>query len=396
MLELRHLDPRLGRWAATERLLPSSVEDVDRDRAMQKWAHLLLRRYGIVSREALKLEAGAPKWKDLRRAFVRLELLAEARRGFFVEGLSGEQYAYPQAVESLREAKLRQPDTNRRRPWGHVEVAPADSAMVVVNMCDPANPFNRLFPLLTQSGEELRSQRIPQIYLVLEAGRPLLRYAGHITVLVDLTRERAEMALAALLSLVDQPAPMSPHTEIQVRDWNGHPIDVSSARHLLLKLGFVPVSNRWKGFVYDGVARPDPQAVSEAEQHIPDIFEHVGKEKAPVQYDAEWIISRSNEAIRPKVRELLGFLQQELPSECEIVYDPRWFKVHYRGLKCMWSHIQQRQVNLHIAHRGWVPPIQIRADTDLASADFTSGFSSQFDRSRQAIDEVLAKKRQLG
>ena len=58
----------------------------------------------------MKREVCAPPWAELRRAFIKLELLGEVRRGFFVEGLSGEQYAYPEAVEALRAAKLRQPD----------------------------------------------------------------------------------------------------------------------------------------------------------------------------------------------------------------------------------------------------------------------------------------------
>jgi ATP-dependent Lhr-like helicase len=395
MLELRNLDPRLGRWAPTERLLPATVEQVDRDEAMLKWAHLLLRRYGIVSREMLKQEAGAPKWRDLRRALIKLELLGKTRRGFFVEGLSGEQHAYPEAIEALREAKLRHPEPNGVAPWGQGTAGDdvqAEEPMVLLNLTDPANPFNGLFPLLSQSGEEIRCQRMPQVYLVLQAGQPLLRYAGQITVLVDLTRARAEQALKALMSLVDRPAPVHAHKEIRVRDWNGHPIDVSSARHLLLRLGFVPVSNRWKGFVYDGISRPDPEAVTEAEGHISDVFEHVGKEEAPVEYNAEWIISRSNKDIRPKVQELIEYLQEALPEECDLVYQPRGFVVRYRGLKSIMPHIQQEQINLHIAHRGWVPPIQIRPDTDLRGAEFVAKFSAQFERTRAAIDAILDKR----
>jgi hypothetical protein len=391
MLELRRLDPRLGRWAPTERLLPETVGQVDNDKAMLNWAHLLLRRHGIVSREMLKFEAGAPKWKGLRRALVKLELLGKARRGYFVEGLSGEQYAYPEAVEALRAAKLRHPESNGDMPWGRAgtDNGLADEPMVLVNLTDPANPFSGLFPLLSQSGEEIRCQRMPQVYLVLQAGQPLLRYAGHITVLVDLTRERMERALRALLSLVDRPAPMHPHREIRIRDWNGHPIDVSSARHLLLKLGFVQVSDRWKGFVYDGVSQSTPEAVAEGEKRIPEIFEHVGKEEAPVEYNAKWIIARSSEAIRPQVQELIEFLQETLPEECDLVYRPRGFLVRYRGLKCIGPYIQQKQINVHISHRGWVRPIQIQPDTDLGGEEFTSRFSVQFERVRRAIDATL-------
>ena len=57
--------------------------------------------------------------------------------------------------------------------------------MIALNACDPANPFGSLFPATTQGGEEIKFLRVPQKYLVLQAGRPLLLYEGRIKLLVD-------------------------------------------------------------------------------------------------------------------------------------------------------------------------------------------------------------------
>jgi hypothetical protein len=326
---------------------------------------------------------------------VRLELLGKVRRGFHVGGLSGEQYAYPKAIEDLHEAKLRQPEAEarRNRRGEMISSLSSDEPMIVLNVCDPANPFGAFFTTTTQSGEDVRYIRVPQKYLVLQYGWPVLLYEENVKVLVDLTKERAERAVAALQQLIDRPAPANPHQELSVRGWNGHPIDVSPARHLLTKLGFLPVDNRWKGYVYDRVHRPTVQEIAQAEPQIPAVLEHWGKEAAPVEYNAEWIVSRSHADIRDKVRELIGFLERTLPPQCEIVYQPRQFQVRYRGFRCMHPYIQRKQIYLQITHKGWTRGLQIRPDTDLDSPTFLAQVQGRLDRVRKQVDELIESRR---
>ena len=63
---------------------------------------MLLARYGVLFRDLLQREANAPKWRDLLRMLRRLEARGEVRGGRFVQGFNGEQFALPEAVESLR------------------------------------------------------------------------------------------------------------------------------------------------------------------------------------------------------------------------------------------------------------------------------------------------------
>ncbi len=75
------------------------------DAAHESAARMLLCRYGILFRDLLERESNAPKWRDLLNILRRLEARGEIRGGRFVSGFSGEQYALPEAVDSLREAK---------------------------------------------------------------------------------------------------------------------------------------------------------------------------------------------------------------------------------------------------------------------------------------------------
>ena len=68
--------------------------------------HALLRRYGVVFWKLLQREAAwLPPWRDLLRVLRRLEARGDIRGGRFVAGVSGEQFALPEAVKALRDAR---------------------------------------------------------------------------------------------------------------------------------------------------------------------------------------------------------------------------------------------------------------------------------------------------
>ena len=95
-----------GRWSLfTEdehRELTAPERAREEEGALAAAARMLLARYGVVFRDLLQREANAPKWRDLVRMLRRLEARGEIRGGRFVHGFSGEQFALPEAVESLR------------------------------------------------------------------------------------------------------------------------------------------------------------------------------------------------------------------------------------------------------------------------------------------------------
>ncbi len=120
-----------GRWTLTRRTHPlppplagegrgggqaagaasaGGVKGVDAD-TLDHIARTLLRRYGVVCWRVLEREAPwLPPWRDLLRVYHRLEARGEIRGGRFIAGLSGEQFALPEAIAALRQMRKRAPD----------------------------------------------------------------------------------------------------------------------------------------------------------------------------------------------------------------------------------------------------------------------------------------------
>jgi ATP-dependent Lhr-like helicase len=87
---------------------PPGKPDAD---ALEHVARVLLRRYGVVCWRLLAHEAEwLPPWRELLRVCQRLEARGEIRGGRFIAGISGEQFALPEAIAALRSVRQRAPD----------------------------------------------------------------------------------------------------------------------------------------------------------------------------------------------------------------------------------------------------------------------------------------------
>ena len=97
-----------GRWSLVHRT-GTATGMVDQSENIEAVAWVLLRRYGVVFRRMLTREAAwLPPWHALLRAYRRLEAQGHIRGGRFVAGVSGEQYALPDAVGALRSVRKRE------------------------------------------------------------------------------------------------------------------------------------------------------------------------------------------------------------------------------------------------------------------------------------------------
>jgi ATP-dependent helicase Lhr and Lhr-like helicase len=91
-----------GRWGLA-RKTSGKGQVANEAEALEQVADILLRRYGVVFRRVLEREADwLPPWHALLRVFRRLEAQGRIRGGRFVAGMSGEQYALPDAVSAMR------------------------------------------------------------------------------------------------------------------------------------------------------------------------------------------------------------------------------------------------------------------------------------------------------
>jgi len=130
-----------GRWATLRRVEAAAAGDAQTQTAprpapldperLEYVANVLLRRYGVVCWQLLTREAPwLPPWRDLLRVLHRLEARGQVRGGRFVTGLSGEQFALPEAVALLREVRRRE----------------RSGAVVCVAATDPLNLVGTLLP----------------------------------------------------------------------------------------------------------------------------------------------------------------------------------------------------------------------------------------------------------
>jgi ATP-dependent Lhr-like helicase len=96
-----------GRWSLlrTDIVSPTSgngAESSARDGAIEQFARVFLHRYGVVFRRLLERESLPVTWYELVRIYRRWEARGEIRGGYFVGGISGEQFALPEAIGLLR------------------------------------------------------------------------------------------------------------------------------------------------------------------------------------------------------------------------------------------------------------------------------------------------------
>jgi ATP-dependent helicase Lhr and Lhr-like helicase len=207
--------------------LDAGIDAGARNRA---WAELLLERHGIVTRELVRAEGIAGGFAALYPALSALETIGTARRGYFVEGLGGAQFALPGAVERLRE-----PDAG-------------EAHAVVLATADPAQLYGGAltWPEGAGDGTPQRAEGRPAGhnparrsggYVVLVGGRPVVSVetGGH-SMRVHDDRDPAvvDKALGALAAAVREG--QVPRLAIEKID--GESVIASRHERSLIELGF--------------------------------------------------------------------------------------------------------------------------------------------------------------
>jgi ATP-dependent Lhr-like helicase len=179
-----------GRWSLVEADLPSAaIGATDRARAL---AAALLERHGIVTREAVRGEGHPGGFAGVYPVLRALEEVGRARRGYFVAGLGGAQFALPGAVDRLR------------APAG-----PGPGAgTLVLAATDPANAYGIALPWPVPESPERHAtaRRVAGAYVVLLDGLASLyleRGGRGLVALRPLDGTWEERAVTALGTLVD-------------------------------------------------------------------------------------------------------------------------------------------------------------------------------------------------
>ena len=146
-------------------------------------ARILLKRYGVVFKRLLEREGITVPWRELLRVYHRLEARGEIRGGRFVAGISGEQFALPEAVGLVRSIRR----------------APALENMISISAADPLN----LVGVITPGGRIAAHSANRVLY---RDGAPIAVLEGNETrYLVELSRTAEWQAKAALLRKATPP-----------------------------------------------------------------------------------------------------------------------------------------------------------------------------------------------
>jgi ATP-dependent Lhr-like helicase len=216
----RHGPRPEGRWS----LLPWGRPDPEAHAIFQ--ASLLLQRYGVVARELALLDPWLLPWRVLYEVLSRMELAGEVRRGYFVEGLSGAQFALPEAARQLQDLGL--PST-------------AAAPVVLLHSLDPANLYGSGAPLdipLLDGGTRSFVRR-PGNWLTIRAGRPVLlveQQGKRLTALASASREDVAAAVACLPAILERG---EGRHKVTVEEWNRQPVTASEGCAPLEAAGFV-------------------------------------------------------------------------------------------------------------------------------------------------------------
>jgi ATP-dependent Lhr-like helicase len=212
-----------GRWSLVAELVRSDATQTERAHAR---AVTLLERHGIVAREVAALEPGRGGFSAIYRVLRAMEEGGKVRRGYFVEGLGGAQFASPGAVDRLRAARNT-----------------AEHDVLVLSALDPANPYGWLLPWPVREGSTVATpRRVAGAAVVLvdgvatlyvdRGGRRLLTFPAADDPDVEIAAARALTRVAArhrgkilrIEKIDGEPARTSPHAErLRAADFTSDP-----------------------------------------------------------------------------------------------------------------------------------------------------------------------------
>jgi ATP-dependent Lhr-like helicase len=169
-----------GRWSILQRNTASNLND---QTLTEEVAWAFLKRYGVVFKRLLEREGIALPWRVLLRFYHRLEARGDIRGGRFVAGISGEQFALPEAIGMLRAIRRAGPQ----------------ESLISVSAADPLNLVGIIVP-----GSRITAHTSNRI--LYQDGAPIASFeSGETRFLVELSRTMEWKAKAALMRKATRP-----------------------------------------------------------------------------------------------------------------------------------------------------------------------------------------------
>ena len=196
-----------GRWSLIASLVGAGANPTER---LHSQAGVLLQRHGVLTRDAVVAEGWPGGFASMYPVLRAMEEAGRIRRGYFVEGLGGSQFALPGAVDRLR---------SLREPEGHV---------VALAATDPANAYGAVLAWPESDG---RMARAAGAFVVLDAGELVLYLERGGRGLLT----RGEVTVEHLRALI---AVSTGAGKVELQRVNGAPVMESALAPLLKEAGF--------------------------------------------------------------------------------------------------------------------------------------------------------------
>jgi ATP-dependent Lhr-like helicase len=150
-----------GRWYRVDELAGKVASESEAGtRRAHAQAMMLLERYGVICRETALAEEIPGGFAFLYPVLREMEEAGRVRRGYFIDGLAGRQFALAGAVDRLRAER---------------EIEVGEGEVISLAAVDPANPWGSLLPwpeLAAADGPKPR--RTAGATVVLLRGEPML------------------------------------------------------------------------------------------------------------------------------------------------------------------------------------------------------------------------------
>jgi len=204
----RLIQPRAtGRWSLVADLVGGGANPTER---LHSEAGVLLQRHGVLTREAVVGESWPGGFASLYPVLRAMEESGRIRRGYFVEGLGGSQFALPGAVDRLRSLR------------------DSGGGVVALAATDPANAYGTILAWPESDG---RMRRAAGAYYVLDEGRLVLYLErGGRSLLTN-----GEVHLAHLQALI---ALATTTGKVELQRVDGVPVMESPFKNALREAGF--------------------------------------------------------------------------------------------------------------------------------------------------------------
>ena len=223
-----------GRWflSTSFAIMGRSLSESERATAQ---ARLLLQRYGILVKAFYRHEHGLLTWYKIFQALKRLEWQGEIHRGYFVDGLSGVQFALPEALDLLEKI--------------HNDPFSSDNLPVLLSSMDPALPYGGAvgWEVVDANDTPLKIVRSPANHLAFVDGQPVLygeNFFNRLSISGDLSKDDFVNIAQFFKDWLKLPSTLRPRTHLEISQINGKVAALSKYTDSLLRIGFEKDGNR--------------------------------------------------------------------------------------------------------------------------------------------------------